>query len=125
MHWEEFGRVAVDIGPVNEEIFIAVGIINGVVGLSCALVGLPRAKEFTVVDTPLLERLFLLLPPNGVVGLRIACAPNLWVLAYLDTKSSHATDWCHHHWGTSLQSTSLLQLEIIPSTLIQPSCCSL
>ena len=102
MHWEEFGRVAVDIGPVNEEIFIAVGIINVVVGLSCTLVGLPRAKEFTVVDTPLLERLFLLLPPNGVVGLRIACAPNPRVLAYLDTKSSHATDWCQHHWGTSL-----------------------
>ncbi|XP_048544338.1 FBD-associated F-box protein At5g60610-like [Triticum urartu] len=55
--------------------------------LQCALVGLSRVEEFTLVDTPLLERLYLFLPPTGVVGFRIACAPNLQVLGYLDTRA--------------------------------------
>ncbi|XP_044960311.1 putative FBD-associated F-box protein At5g56700 [Hordeum vulgare subsp. vulgare] len=55
--------------------------------LLCALVGISRVEEFTVVDTPLLQRLYLFLPPNGVVELRITCAPNLRVLGYLDTRA--------------------------------------
>ncbi|VAI78034.1 hypothetical protein VPH35_124406 [Triticum aestivum] len=54
--------------------------------LMCALVGLLKVEELTVVDTPLLARLFLFLslPLNGV-RIRIVCAPNLRVLGYLNT----------------------------------------
>uniref|UniRef100_A0A8R7R229 F-box/LRR-repeat protein 15/At3g58940/PEG3-like LRR domain-containing protein n=1 Tax=Triticum urartu TaxID=4572 RepID=A0A8R7R229_TRIUA len=54
--------------------------------LMCALVGLLKVEELTVVDTPLLARLFLFLSLtlNGV-RIRIVCAPNLRVLGYLNT----------------------------------------
>ncbi|KAM3192343.1 hypothetical protein ACQJBY_069525 [Aegilops geniculata] len=54
--------------------------------LMCALVGLPELEELTVVDTPLLARLFLFLSlPLYGVRIRIVCAPNLRVLGYLNT----------------------------------------
>ncbi|VAI78039.1 putative FBD-associated F-box protein At5g56700 [Triticum aestivum] len=54
--------------------------------LSCALVGLSKVEEFTVVDTPLLQRLYLFQQFNGG-AVRIACVPNLRVLGYLDTRT--------------------------------------
>ncbi|VAI78033.1 hypothetical protein VPH35_124405 [Triticum aestivum] len=53
--------------------------------LMCALVGLSTVEELTVVDTPLLARLCLFVPRNGV-RIRIVCAPNLRALGYLDTR---------------------------------------
>ncbi|KAI4971389.1 FBD-associated F-box protein At2g26860-like [Hordeum vulgare subsp. vulgare] len=58
--------------------------------LRCALVVDGRSKdgEFTVVDTPLLQRLYLLQQFKGVaLAVRIACAPKLRVLGYLDTRT--------------------------------------
>uniref|UniRef100_A0A453SG07 F-box/LRR-repeat protein 15/At3g58940/PEG3-like LRR domain-containing protein n=1 Tax=Aegilops tauschii subsp. strangulata TaxID=200361 RepID=A0A453SG07_AEGTS len=85
--------------------------------LQCALVGLSRVEEFTVVDTPLLERLYLFLPPTGVVGFRIACAPNLRVLGYLDTRA-HKLQIGNSVIGVRLSSLNLsLNLQ-----LFHPSC---
>ncbi|KAM3192342.1 hypothetical protein ACQJBY_069524 [Aegilops geniculata] len=55
--------------------------------LGCALISVSMVKEFTVtmVDTPLLERFHLFEAINGV-EVRIARAPNLRVLGYLDTR---------------------------------------
>ncbi|KAF7102894.1 hypothetical protein CFC21_103952 [Triticum aestivum] len=54
--------------------------------LRCALVGLSKVEEFAVVDTPLLQRLYLFQQINGG-AVRIACVPNLRVLGYLDTRT--------------------------------------
>ncbi|CAM0910065.1 unnamed protein product [Alopecurus aequalis] len=53
--------------------------------LRCALVGLSRVQDFTAVDAPLLERLVLFLPDNGVM-VNIGCPANLRVLGHLDTR---------------------------------------
>ncbi|KAM0838421.1 hypothetical protein ACQ4PT_060997 [Festuca glaucescens] len=57
--------------------------------LRCALVGLSRVEEFTVVDAPLLVRIIFFQPPYGGCGrvtVKIASAPNLRVLGYLEPR---------------------------------------
>uniref|UniRef100_A0ACD5UGR4 Uncharacterized protein n=6 Tax=Avena sativa TaxID=4498 RepID=A0ACD5UGR4_AVESA len=57
--------------------------------IRCVLAGLSGVEEFTVVDAPLLERLFLFQPPWGgadCVRVKIACSLNLGMLGYLDPR---------------------------------------
>uniref|UniRef100_R7WG21 Uncharacterized protein n=1 Tax=Aegilops tauschii TaxID=37682 RepID=R7WG21_AEGTA len=58
--------------------------------LRCVLLWFFAADEIAVVNTPLLEQLFLLEAPRGdddsTVMIKIACAPNLRVLGFLEPK---------------------------------------
>ncbi|KAM3212631.1 hypothetical protein ACQJBY_065597 [Aegilops geniculata] len=57
--------------------------------LRCLLLGLSKVEEFTVVDTPLLERIIFFKPPYGgtdCVRFRIASAPKLRVIGYLEPR---------------------------------------
>ncbi|XP_020190025.1 putative FBD-associated F-box protein At3g50710 [Aegilops tauschii subsp. strangulata] len=57
--------------------------------LRCLFLGLSKVEEFTVVDTPLLERIMFFKPPYGgtdCVRFRIASAPKLRVIGYLEPR---------------------------------------
>ena len=86
--------------------------------LRCALVGLSRVQNFMVVDAPLLERLVLFSPGNGV-RVKIGFAANLRVLGHLDTRAHRLQIG---DIVIEVQATSSLNLKLFPSTLIRSSC---